>query len=503
MIKWIFSLFVIIFSLTSTSLSAQLPNPNNLIYLYGGTSDTYKKQLEKTNGQVGMLSPNYFNLTADGQLISEVDSKFASYAQAKGYRITPFISNHWDQQIGINAMENRQKLADDLASAILKHNLDGVNIDIENLTPAQREMQTEFLKRLADQLRPHGKTVSIALAPAQYETAKGWVGSYDFEAIGKIVDMVFIMAYDQSYPNGPAGPVAGLPWVEETVRFYLKKIPKEKMVLGVPFYGRYWTETDKGKGILYPAAMDLITKNNATVVYDAKHKTMKTEFRDQKSGKNYQIWFENAETLQERIGLVEKYQLRGWGAWHLGQEDTRIWTALSGKSEAFQDIASHWAKDDILAMKKRELLRGYQDQTFRPENDITREEIATLFTQALRYDIKTEGSFKDVSTARWSFPYVSTISVYGMMKGYPDQTFRPGYPITRAEIATVLARSFAIAPEGTLNTTFSDLGNHWAKEDIMKLQRAGIISGYQNGTYRPDETVSRAETAAMLHRILQ
>ncbi|WP_164985005.1 S-layer homology domain-containing protein [Ammoniphilus sp. CFH 90114] len=503
MIKWFASLFIIIFSLTSTTLSAQSPNHHNLIYLYGATSNTYKKQLEQTNGQVGTLIPNYFNLTKDGQLVVNVDTDFVAYAKKKGYRITPFISNHWDQQVGIQAMANRVKLADDLAAAVLKNDLDGINIDIENLTYAERDLQTEFLKRLTDKLKPHGKTVSIAVAPARFDTTKGWVGSYDFEAIGKIVDVVFIMGYDQSYPNGPEGPVAGLPWVEESVKYFIKKMPKEKIVLGVPFYGRYWTETNRGHGIHYPVAMNLMNKNNATMEYDAVNSTMKSKFTDQASGKKYEIWFDNADTILERIKLVEKYQLKGWGAWHLGQEDTRIWTALQPGNQPFRDIASHWAKKDILAMKDRELLRGYSDDTFRPGQQITREEVATLLTQALRFDIKKDGGFKDVSASRWSFPYVSTISVYGMMKGYPDQTFRPAHPITRAEFAAALARSFAVTPKNGTESSFSDIHQHWAREDIVKLQQAGILSGYQDGSFRPDQTVSRAETAAMLHRILQ
>lgn len=500
--KWYIGwLLILLVSLTTYHVSAQSPNHNNLIYLYGSNSSNYKKQLERTNGHVGTVSPNYFNLTKDGQLIVSVDKEFVAYTKQKGYKITPFISNHWDQQLGIKAMENRKKLADDLAAAVLRHGLDGVNVDIENLTYAERNLQTQFLKRLSDKLQPHGKTVSIAVAPARFDTTRGWVGSYDFEAIGNIVDAVVIMGYDQSYPNGPAGPVAGLSWMEESIQYLSKKIPKEKLILAVPFYGRYWSDTEKGMGIYYPQAMNLIARNNAKIEFDTVHRTLRSSFKDQSTGQNYVIWFDNAQTIQERIQLAEKYGLKGWGAWHLGQEDPHLWTALNQRGP-FIDIHHHWAKKDILAMNERNLIQGYQNRTFRPTNAISREEVATILTHTLKYDIKSNAAFVDVAPTRWSFPFVSTISIYGMMKGYPDQTFRPDKPITRAELATALARSFSVTPT-TQASELRDIRNHWAYADIVKLQQAGILSGYPDQTFRPNQTVTRAEAAVMMNRILQ
>lgn len=502
--KWLCFILLFIFSLTSQPLWAQSPNHNNIIYLFGSDSDTYINQLEMTNGQTGTVAPNYFGLTPDGNLAMNIDEQFIEDVHDLGYRITPFISNHWDRALGAKAMQNGQKLADDLAAAVLRYDLDGVNIDIENLSYAERDLQTQFLKRLSEKLQPHGKTVSIAVAPAQSDTTNGWVGSYDFEAIGKIVDTVFVMAYDQSYETGPAGPVAGLPWVEKSIRYLVKKVPRDKLVLGVPFYGRYWTETDKGKGIKYSAAMDLIEKNQATVQYDAKNATNIAKFKDKQTGKDYEIWFDSAETILERIALAEKYGLRGWGAWALGQEDTRVWSALGGKALSFKDISNHWAEKDILFISSQKWIHGYQDRTFRPKNPISREEVATLLTNVLKFDIKKDTHYTDISETRWSFPYVSTISTYGMMKGYPDQTFRPENPITRAEFAAALVRSFSLpADTNPTEEGFTDVQAHWAKDDIVKLYKSGIIKGYQDGSFRPNQLVTRAEAASMLSRILQ
>jgi spore germination protein YaaH/cell wall-associated NlpC family hydrolase len=313
----------------TSSFAQESPNQNNVIYLYGGTSETYKQQLSITNNQVGTLSPNYFNLDTKGNLVTQVDRSFVDYAHQNGYKITPFISNHWDYELGALAMENRVALSQQIAQSILQNNLDGINVDIENLTVKEKEAQTEFLQLLVNQLRPHGKTVSIAVAPARFDTTNGWVGSYNFEAIGKIVDTVFIMAYDQSYPGGPAGPVAGYPWMKDTIRYLTSKIPSQKLVLGVPFYGRYWTESVKGSGITSEGIQSLIDRNNAEIQWDPYHQTSFATFKDQESEANYEIWFDNAESLKKKISLVKEFNLKGWGAWRLGQEDHRLWDMLS------------------------------------------------------------------------------------------------------------------------------------------------------------------------------
>jgi spore germination protein YaaH/cell wall-associated NlpC family hydrolase len=316
-------------TIQASSLAQEAPNIDNVIYLYGGSSDAYKKQLSITNNHVGTVSPNYFNIDAKGNLVIQVDTSFVDFAHQNGYKITPFISNHWDYELGALAMENRVALSQQIAESVILNNLDGINVDIENLTVKEKELQTEFLQLLVNQLRPHGKTVSIAVAPARFDTTNGWVGSYDFEAIGNIVDTVFIMAYDQSYPGGPSGPVAGYPWVKETVQYLTSKIPSQKLVLGVPFYGRYWTENVKGSGITFEGTQSLIARNNAEIQWDPFHQTSFTTFKDQESGANYEIWFDNADSIKKKIALVEEFNLKGWGAWRLGQEDHGLWDMLS------------------------------------------------------------------------------------------------------------------------------------------------------------------------------
>jgi spore germination protein YaaH/cell wall-associated NlpC family hydrolase len=362
-------------TIQTSSFAQEAPNVNNVIYLYGGTSETYKKQLSITNNQVGTVSPNYFNLDAKGNLVAQVDKSFVDYAHQNSYKITPFISNHWDYELGALAMENRVALSQQIAQSIIQNNLDGINVDIENLTIKEKEAQTEFLQLLVDQLRPHGKTVSIAVAPARFDTTYGWVGSYDFEAIGKIVDTVFIMAYDQSYPGGPAGPVSGYPWVKETVLYLTSKIPSQKLVLGVPFYGRYWTDSVKGSGITFEGAQSLIARNNAEIQWDPYHQTSFAKFKDQESETNVEVWFDNGESLKKKISLVKEYNLRGWGAWRLGQEDQKIWGMLSQPENKEETEESTEPFGSSIAQKAGQFL------DFKIKNSSSSEFVSHIFKQ--------------------------------------------------------------------------------------------------------------------------
>jgi spore germination protein YaaH len=130
--KIIIVVTALLFILQANSYAQESPNLNNVIYLYGGTSETYKQQLSITKNQVGTLSPSYYNLDSNGDLISQIDRNFVDYAHQNGYKITPFISNHWNYELGAKAMENRVALSQQLAQSIIQNNLDGINVDIEN-----------------------------------------------------------------------------------------------------------------------------------------------------------------------------------------------------------------------------------------------------------------------------------------------------------------------------------------------------------------------------------
>ena len=147
---------------------------------------------------------------------------------------------------------------------------------------------------------------------------------------------------------------------------------------------------------------------------------------------------------------------------------------------------------------------GYTDGTIRPGNNISRAEVATIFFRLLTDEAreqynKTTTSYSDIKDGAWCCRAVATLTNAGVINGYTDGTFRPNAPITRAELATIIAR-FAKLDVNT--KTFSDITGHWAQKSIELAAGNNWINGYEDGTFRPNNNITRAETFAMINRVL-
>lgn len=148
---------------------------------------------------------------------------------------------------------------------------------------------------------------------------------------------------------------------------------------------------------------------------------------------------------------------------------------------------------------------GYEDGSVRPNNNITRAEVATIFFRLLNKSVRDsymtqENDYSDVQEGRWFNCAVSTMSKLGIIKGYPDGTFRPNAPITRAEFAAIAARFDGRAADGIAN--FSDIRGHWGAKEISRAYENRWVDGYPNGTFAPDQDITRAEAMTLVNRVL-
>lgn len=150
-------------------------------------------------------------------------------------------------------------------------------------------------------------------------------------------------------------------------------------------------------------------------------------------------------------------------------------------------------------------IAGYSDGTVHPNASITRAEVAMIFYRLLDDDARakydtTTNAFSDVSADAWYGKAVSTLNAMGVLKGYEDGSFRPNANITRAELTTIAVRFFH-APEITVNA-FPDIAGHWARSAINAAAQLGIVNGYEDGTFRPANNITRAETIQMVNNAL-
>ena len=149
---------------------------------------------------------------------------------------------------------------------------------------------------------------------------------------------------------------------------------------------------------------------------------------------------------------------------------------------------------------------GYPDKTVRPQNGITRAEVATIFFRLLTDETRNanstkSNSYSDVAAGAWYNHAVSTLSAMGIVKGDSDGKFNPNAPITRAEFAAIAARFDDKA--NTTTADFSDIASHWAKNEISAASNNGWINGYPDGTFRPDNKITRAEAMTLVNRVLK
>ena len=326
------------FSAFTTALAAS--DKYTMGYLYTGTDRQQVEYVNQTGDSLDVVSPSYFDLAQDGSLtLNTPSSYFVEQMHQSGRKVVPFLSNHWNRTAGINALKDVETLSTQIAGYVEQYNLDGVNVDIENVTHNQRSQYTQLVRLLREKIPSH-KEVSVAVAANPNGWTEGWHGSYDYAALAQYADHLMIMTYDEHYEGGDAGPVAGIDFVEQSIQYALRYTTPDKIVIGVPFYGRVWSLEGtriQGQGVSIKTIQKILDQCPSTVTYDTASQSVKAEFTIRQGDSftvganlsltpgNYVVWYENHDSYQEKLALIEKYGLKGAGAWALGQEDVTIW----------------------------------------------------------------------------------------------------------------------------------------------------------------------------------
>ncbi len=315
----------------------------SMAYLYGGTVDRQIEQV-RLAGTLNTVSPGYFDIDKNGALqVGSVSQKLIDAMHDMGIRVVPMLSNHWDRNAGRLALRDPAALAEQIAGYVEQYGLDGVNVDIENVTEKERDAYTLLVKTLREVIPAH-KEVSVAVAANPNGWQTGWHGSYDYAALARYADYLMIMAYDESWEGGEAGPVASLSFAERSIQYALRFAPAEKLVLGVPFYGRVWSGDGRftGQGITLNRLYELLEDYASVLFYSETHQSPMVEITVKEGdpivslgGKTlspgkYTIWFEDERSLEAKTELIHAYNLKGLGAWALHQATDSILGSLSG-----------------------------------------------------------------------------------------------------------------------------------------------------------------------------
>ena len=511
-------IIVLNFDLSANALNYKY----NMSYLYYGNADYFAQSVTNTHGSVNEVAPDYFSLNSSGDLVltPDVSGSFVQNMHDGSIKVVPYLTNDWDQAKGIAALNNRDKLSDELAAAVSSYDLDGVDIDIENVTTAQRDAYVDFVRLLRSKLGS-GKIISVAVAANPYGETTGWAGSYDYAGLAQYCDYLMIMAYDESYYGSAPGPVASISFVEKSVKYALSVVTKDKIVLGLPFYGRIWSSgggSPYGYGISDTRIEALIKDYNGTVTFDSASKaacaaiTVKTS--DTKpvvggqtlSAGTYKIWYSNEQSIKAELELVTKYDIKGTGSWSLGQESSGTWEYyklwLNGCT--FGDVQTSWARNYILTSYLNKWMNGMSPDTFAPNAPMTRAQASAILVRMLGLtpNLDTTYSFDDCKDS-WAEEYIDTARKYNIVSGIGGNLFSPDGTVTREQVAVMLNNILGYSSTG-LETAFSDVSsdsNPWSYDAVAALSGNGIITGYTDGSFKPGNNVTRAEMTAMMSRI--
>ena len=274
-----------------------------------------------------------------------------------------------------------------------------------------------------------------------------------------------------------------------------------------------WTSTDSAfndKGFKMPAHAVVIEGtfaiNRYTVTYKVDGKEVGTD-----------VYNFNSDVAIRPVPTKEGYTFSGWKIGNADAENFKMpahdvvieGTFAKNSSGSHHRRPTVTIPDDVPTGLNGDdhyaYIVGYPDKTVRPQNGITRAEVATIFFRLLTDETRNanstkSNSYSDVAAGAWYNHAVSTLSAMGIVKG-SNGKFNPNAPITRAEFAAIAARFDDKA--NTTTADFSDIASHWAKNEISAASNNGWITGYPDGTFRPDNKITRAEAMTLVNRVLK
>lgn len=301
-------------------------------YYYSGDSSSYNSLTANTSTIDEIASLTYVT-DGYGNISGQVPTNQITFANNNGIKTLAMISNNFDGNIAKTLLEspsNRQALINNILNASKINGYKGVNVDLEGIYYYDRSYLTTFMSELYSTLNPQGFYVTIAVpAKTSDSPTASWSGAYDYAALAKYSDQVVLMTYDEHYPGGTPGSIASIGWVENVIKYAVTVIPKEKLLLGTAAYGYDWSSNGtKAYGI--SSIYNLASTHGAVIKWDSVSQSPYFTYTDA-SSVSHTVWFENAQSLNYKLDLVNSYNVSGIAIWRLGLENPDYWTSIKTK----------------------------------------------------------------------------------------------------------------------------------------------------------------------------
>ena len=290
---------------------------------------------------VNVVSPSFFYIDDDGEFqdkVGDAGKAYIEWAHSNGYKVWPMLQN---DEAGIkvtstilNSYAKRQELIEKIVEVCVEYQLDGINIDFENMYEADKDKFSRFIIELEPRIKEIGGVLSVDVTAPDGDP--NWSLCYDRNVIAHVADYIVFMAYDQ-YGNSSTKPgtTAGFNWVETNIIKFIENedVEPSKIILGIPFYTRQWTIDSNGeikqggRGVV--SMLNIKIPNNVEKQWDEELQQYYIEY---KSGNDtIKMWIEDGTSIAAKVSLVTKYGLAGTSGWRKDMETSNVWSIINNE----------------------------------------------------------------------------------------------------------------------------------------------------------------------------
>jgi spore germination protein YaaH/uncharacterized protein YraI len=275
------------------------------------------------------LSPFWYDVNTDGSITAlsgAGNQSLVSFAHNHTVKVMPLISNEYNKDIVHSIISNPVNMSrhiNNITNLVITNKYDGIDIDYEGMYASDKENFTVFIRGLSEALHEKHKCLSVTVQ-AKWSDSITWdgPGAMDYKNLSRYADKIRIMAYDEHWSTSEPGPIASIDWVEKIVNYAVRRCSREKIVLGVPNYGRdWWYDLGwKSTAYTYNGIINLMNSEGASRQWNDTAKVPYFEYTNA-TGVNHTVYYEDNESLGYKLDLVTKYNISGICIWRLGNED--------------------------------------------------------------------------------------------------------------------------------------------------------------------------------------
>lgn len=298
--------------------------------------------LQRTLPFLTYLTPFTYGITEEGGLIEPDDTWLIEKAEGIGTAALMHLSTLTEEGGFSNDLAHLVLTDEPIQTTLIEHivlqlgqkGYRGLDIDFEYVFPSDGPAYAAFIRRLTERLNPLGYPVITALAPKTYAEQPGLLyEAHNYMAIGSAANEVLLMTYEWGYAYSEPMAVAPLPNVRAVIEYALTEIPKEKIWLGIPNYGYDWplpveAGVTRATSISNQHAIDLARTYSSVIQYDETAQSPWFRYHDD-TGREHEVWFEDARSIQAKLDLIREYGLKGAGYWNLMRPFPQNWVVLN------------------------------------------------------------------------------------------------------------------------------------------------------------------------------